>query len=184
MWEAIAWLAIFTAWISVFSDFLVDAIEVLSHWCDGWFLWHLFYLSHFLANTLFCGGRDFVWTDTASCLQGASKAWKIPVAFISTVLLPIVGNAAEHASAVMFAMKDKLVSSSLTLLISLMTSFTIILWDSHLSFIGPFPWSRHRVFDTDIHVCGGLFNYVLLTTIRLNHLEVDWAVLHLSLFSY
>jgi Ca2+/H+ antiporter len=25
-------------------------------------------------------------------------------------LLPIVGNAAEHASAIMFAMKDKLVS--------------------------------------------------------------------------
>ncbi|XP_072148249.1 putative vacuolar cation/proton exchanger 4 [Setaria viridis] len=65
-WEAIAWLAIFTAWISVFSGFLVDAIE------------------------------------------GASKAWKIPIAFISTVLLPIVGNAAEHASAVMFAIKDKL----------------------------------------------------------------------------
>ncbi|KAJ1277841.1 hypothetical protein BS78_04G034200 [Paspalum vaginatum] len=65
-WEAIAWLAIFTAWISVFSDFLVDAIE------------------------------------------GAAKAWKIPVAFISTVLLPIVGNAAEHASAVMYAMKDRL----------------------------------------------------------------------------
>jgi calcium/proton exchanger cax len=31
------------------------------------------------------------------------------VAFISVILLPIVGNAAEHASAVMFAMKDKLV---------------------------------------------------------------------------
>ncbi|RLM79993.1 putative vacuolar cation/proton exchanger 4 [Panicum miliaceum] len=29
-WEAIAWLAIFTAWISVFSDFLVDAIEDIS----------------------------------------------------------------------------------------------------------------------------------------------------------
>jgi Ca2+:H+ antiporter len=28
-WEAIAWLAIFTAWISVFSGYLVDAIEVL-----------------------------------------------------------------------------------------------------------------------------------------------------------
>lgn len=40
--------------------------------------------------------------------QGASKAWNIPIAFISVVLLPIVGNAAEHASAVMFAMKDKL----------------------------------------------------------------------------
>jgi Ca2+:H+ antiporter len=41
--------------------------------------------------------------------QGASQAWNIPVAFISVILLPIVGNAAEHASAVMFAMKDKLV---------------------------------------------------------------------------
>lgn len=34
----------------------------------------------------------------------------IPVAFISVILLPIVGNAAEHAGAVMFAVKDKLVS--------------------------------------------------------------------------
>lgn len=31
------------------------------------------------------------------------------MAFISVVLLPIVGNAAEHASAIMFAMKNKLV---------------------------------------------------------------------------
>ena len=42
-------------------------------------------------------------------LQGASVSWKIPISFISVILLPIVGNAAEHASAVMFAMKDKLV---------------------------------------------------------------------------
>lgn len=35
----------------------------------------------------------------------------MPVAFISVILLPIVGNAAEHASAIMFAMKDKLVSA-------------------------------------------------------------------------
>lgn len=37
----------------------------------------------------------------------------IPVAFISVILLPIVGNAAEHAGAIMFAMKDKLVSACL-----------------------------------------------------------------------
>jgi calcium/proton exchanger cax len=42
--------------------------------------------------------------------QGASDSWNLPVAFISVILLPIVGNAAEHASAIMFAMKDKLVS--------------------------------------------------------------------------
>lgn len=35
------------------------------------------------------------------------------MSFISVILLPIVGNAAEHAGAVMFAVKDKLVYSSL-----------------------------------------------------------------------
>ncbi|KAI3871250.1 hypothetical protein MKW98_015150, partial [Papaver atlanticum] len=41
-------------------------------------------------------------------IEGASDSWNMPVAFISVILLPIVGNAAEHASAIMFAMKDKL----------------------------------------------------------------------------
>lgn len=41
-------------------------------------------------------------------LQGASDSWNMSVSFISVILLPIVGNAAEHASAIMFAMKDKL----------------------------------------------------------------------------
>ncbi|XP_050246165.1 vacuolar cation/proton exchanger 3-like [Quercus robur] len=41
-------------------------------------------------------------------IEGTSIAWNLPLAFISVILLPIVGNAAEHASAIMFAMKDKL----------------------------------------------------------------------------
>ncbi|GMI63854.1 cation exchanger 2 [Hibiscus trionum] len=41
-------------------------------------------------------------------IEGASEAWDVPIAFISVILLPIIGNAAEHASAIMFAMKDKL----------------------------------------------------------------------------
>ncbi|OMO83821.1 Calcium/proton exchanger [Corchorus capsularis] len=65
-WESVIWLAIMTVWISILSDYLVDAI------------------------------------------QGASEAWDVPIAFISVILLPIIGNAAEHASAIMFAMKDKL----------------------------------------------------------------------------
>ncbi|XP_010500324.1 PREDICTED: vacuolar cation/proton exchanger 2 [Camelina sativa] len=65
-WEAIIWLSILTAWVSLLSGYLVDAIE------------------------------------------GASVSWNIPISFISVILLPIVGNAAEHAGAIMFAMKDKL----------------------------------------------------------------------------
>ncbi|KAL5213768.1 hypothetical protein ABZP36_002920 [Zizania latifolia] len=66
MWESIIWLAVLTLWVSILSEYLVNAIE------------------------------------------GASDSLNLPVAFISVILLPIVGNAAEHASAIMFAMKDKL----------------------------------------------------------------------------
>ncbi|KAM3382660.1 hypothetical protein P3S68_008235 [Capsicum galapagoense] len=43
-----------------------------------------------------------------NAIEGASVVMNIPVAFISVIVLPIVGNAAEHAGAVMFACKDKL----------------------------------------------------------------------------
>nr|ACG45836.1 vacuolar cation/proton exchanger 2 [Zea mays] len=104
-WEAIAWLAIFTAWISVFSDFLVGAIE------------------------------------------GAAKAWKIPVAFISTVLLPIVGNAAEHASAVMFAMKDKL---DLSLGVAIGSSTQISMFVIPFSVVA--GWMMGQPMDLNFHL--------------------------------
>ncbi|KAI3847859.1 hypothetical protein MKW92_010213 [Papaver armeniacum] len=40
--------------------------------------------------------------------EDASESWGISVSFISIILLPIVGNAAEHAGAVIFAFKNKL----------------------------------------------------------------------------
>eukprot|EP00249_Psilotum_nudum_P020056 c27541_g1_i1 orf=352-1803(-) len=46
--------------------------------------------------------------NLVNAIEGAAESWKIPVAFISVIILPIVGNAAEHASAIMFAVKDKL----------------------------------------------------------------------------
>nr|AIW56382.1 cation exchanger 2 [Nicotiana rustica] len=54
-----------------------------------------------------------IWISVLSgylvdAIQGASDSMNMPVSFISVILLPIVGNAAEHASAIMFAMKDKL----------------------------------------------------------------------------
>lgn len=51
-----------------------------------------------------------IYLDISCMYQGASESVNMPIAFISVILLPIVGNAAEHASAIMFAMKDKLVS--------------------------------------------------------------------------
>ncbi|XP_052185218.1 vacuolar cation/proton exchanger 3-like [Diospyros lotus] len=41
-------------------------------------------------------------------IEAASDSWGISVSFISVILLPIVGNAAEHAGSVIFAFKNKL----------------------------------------------------------------------------
>ena len=41
-------------------------------------------------------------------IESSSKKWGISMSFLSTIVLPIVGNAAEHASAIIFAYRDKL----------------------------------------------------------------------------
>ncbi|XP_021715526.1 vacuolar cation/proton exchanger 3-like isoform X2 [Chenopodium quinoa] len=41
-------------------------------------------------------------------IEAASISWGIPISFLSIIMLPIVGNAAEHAGAIIFAYKNKL----------------------------------------------------------------------------
>lgn len=41
-------------------------------------------------------------------IEEASNSWGLSVSFISIILLPIVGNAAEHAGSIIFALKNKL----------------------------------------------------------------------------
>ncbi|KAK9168149.1 hypothetical protein Syun_000289 [Stephania yunnanensis] len=41
-------------------------------------------------------------------IEEASNTWGLSVSFISIILLPIVGNAVEHASAIIFALRNKL----------------------------------------------------------------------------
>jgi Ca2+:H+ antiporter len=41
-------------------------------------------------------------------IEGAAEAAGIPDAFLSVIVLPIAGNAAEHASAILFAFKNRL----------------------------------------------------------------------------
>ena len=94
-WAGMLWLGVFTIFISVLSDYIVDTIE------------------------------------------GTAKSVGIPVSFISVILLPIVGNAAEHAAAVMFAMKDKMditigvaVGSSTQICLFVIPFSVIIAWMS------------------------------------------------------
>lgn len=72
------------------------------------------HLLQFLCNVHISFAFTYLGNSYRKCdqSQGASVKLHVPVAFISVILLPIVGNAAEHAGAVMFAMKDKIVSGS------------------------------------------------------------------------
>ena len=80
--------------------------------------------------TLFISVLSNYVVDT---IDDAAVAANIPVAFIAVIVLPIVGNAAEHASAVMFALKDKLDLSmgvavgSATQISLLVLPFTVVL---------------------------------------------------------
>ena len=63
-----------------------------------------------------------------NAIEGASESWNMLVAFISVTLLPIVGNVAEHASAIMFAMKDKLVISGCFSYMDVVIAFNLLLY--------------------------------------------------------
>ncbi|KAK2641114.1 hypothetical protein Ddye_022877 [Dipteronia dyeriana] len=73
-------------------------------------------------------------------IEAASDSWGISVSFISIILLPIVGNAAEHAGSVLFALKNKLdislgiaLGSATQISMFVVPSCVIIAWIMNIS---------------------------------------------------
>ncbi|PNY15626.1 vacuolar cation/proton exchanger 5-like protein [Trifolium pratense] len=58
--------------------------------------------------SILTGGISILSEYLVNTIEGASKEFEMPVSFLSVILLPVIGNAAEHVGAVMFAVKDKL----------------------------------------------------------------------------
>ncbi|CAO2840839.1 unnamed protein product [Amaranthus hypochondriacus] len=72
-------------------------------------------------------------------IEDASSSWGIPISFLSIILLPIVGNAAEHAGAVIFGYKNKLdislgvaLGSATQISIFVVPLCVIIAWIMHI----------------------------------------------------
>uniref|UniRef100_A0A1D1ZCJ2 Vacuolar cation/proton exchanger n=1 Tax=Anthurium amnicola TaxID=1678845 RepID=A0A1D1ZCJ2_9ARAE len=97
-------------------------------------------------------------------IEAASESWGISVSFISIILLPIVGNAAEHAGAIIFAFKDKL---DITLGVSLGSATQISMFVVPLSVI--VAWIIGITMDLDFQLLetGSLLVAVLVTTFTL-----------------
>ncbi|CAI9758904.1 unnamed protein product [Fraxinus pennsylvanica] len=78
------------------SDVVSDESAVIGFW------------SAFIWLVLMTGVIALLSEYVVGTIEDASNSWGLSVSFISVILLPIVGNAAEHAGAIIFAFKNKL----------------------------------------------------------------------------
>eukprot|EP00514_Thraustochytrium_sp_LLF1b_P002333 CAMPEP_0184509564 /NCGR_PEP_ID=MMETSP0198_2-20121128/1353_1 /TAXON_ID=1112570 /ORGANISM="Thraustochytrium sp., Strain LLF1b" /LENGTH=470 /DNA_ID=CAMNT_0026899407 /DNA_START=150 /DNA_END=1562 /DNA_ORIENTATION=- len=51
---------------------------------------------------------SFLSEFLVNAIEGTTRVWGVPEEFIGAILLPVVGNAAEHASAIVFAYRNKM----------------------------------------------------------------------------
>jgi Ca2+:H+ antiporter len=78
---------------------------------------------------------SFLSEFMVDALEEAAKGWGVPDLFLGTIIIPIVGNAAEHAAAIIFAAKNKMelalgiaVGSSIQIAIFAVPLLVMIAW--------------------------------------------------------
>ncbi|PKA47087.1 Vacuolar cation/proton exchanger 1a [Apostasia shenzhenica] len=97
-------------------------------------------------------------------IEAASESWGISVSFISIILLPIVGNAAEHAGAIIFALRNKL---DITLGVSLGSATQISMFVVPLSVIVAWIIGIQMDLDFKLLETGSLVLSILLVSSAL-----------------
>lgn len=97
-------------------------------------------------------------------IEPTSQAWGLSVSFISIILLPIVGNAAEHAGAIIFALKNKL---DITLGVALGSATQISMFVVPLSVLVAWIMGIQMDLDFKLLETGSLFISVLVTAFTL-----------------
>ncbi|KAG1330486.1 hypothetical protein COCNU_02G004540 [Cocos nucifera] len=103
---------------------------------------------------------DYVVTT----IEAASESWGMSVSFISVILLPVVGNAAEHAAAIIFAFKNKI---DITLGITLGSSTQIFMFVIPLSVIVAWIKGIHMDLDFELLDAGSLVMSILISAFTL-----------------
>ncbi|KAI8600537.1 calcium/proton exchanger [Dissophora ornata] len=104
-------------------------------------------------------------------IEGLSKSWNISPTFIGLILLPVVGNAAEHVTAVTVAMKNKM---DLAIGVAIGSSMQIALFVTPLMVI--IGWIIHQpmtLFFNTFETCV-LFISVLIVNYLIQDGESNW----------
>ncbi|KAL0909207.1 hypothetical protein M5K25_020054 [Dendrobium thyrsiflorum] len=94
----------------------------------------------------------------------ASESWGLSTSFISVILLPIIGNAAEHAGAIIFALKNKL---DITLGVTLGSATQISMFVVPLSVIMAWIMGMQMDLDFKLLETGSLVGSILITLFSL-----------------
>lgn len=99
------------------------------------------------------------------------RLFSSPAAFIATILLPLVGNAAEHASAVIFAVRNR-VELALGICVGSSTQVAMML----LPFAVLLAWMMGEDMSLDLGTfeAGVLVSTVILASIMLADGSCNW----------
>ncbi|KAL9334047.1 hypothetical protein Peur_074186 [Populus x canadensis] len=97
-------------------------------------------------------------------IEAASDSWGISVSFLSIILLPIVGNAAEHAGSVIFAFKNKL---DISLGVALGSATQISMFVVPLCVVVAWTMNIHMDLDFSLLETGSLAFTIIITAFTL-----------------
>ena len=124
---------------------------------------------------------SFLSDIVVNSIESAAVSMKIPTEFIAAIIVPIIGNAAEHASAIVFAGKNKL---NITLGVAVGSSTQIALMV--LPFLVIIAWLANKPLTLDLGVSEAfmLLFTVLLTMISLKDGTSNWLVGFILIASY
>ena len=116
-----------------------------------------------------------------SSIEDAASASGIPIMFVSTIILPIVGNAAEHTSAIIFAYRNKM---DISLGIAVGSATQISLFVIPLCVLIAAMAGQPLSMDFGTFHAAVLFFAVLVTVVSIQTGTSDWMKGALLVFAY
>ncbi|XP_073044517.1 vacuolar cation/proton exchanger 3 [Primulina eburnea] len=137
---------------NVYDDDVSEETAVIGFWSG--FIW-LVFMTGIIAVL-----SEYV----VATIEDASNSWGLSVNFISVILLPIVGNAAEHAGAIIFAFKNKL---DISLGVALGSATQIAMFVVPLSVIVSWIMGNNMSLDFHILETSSLAISILVTAFTL-----------------
>jgi len=114
-------------------------------------------------------------------INGAAVGLGVPVLFIGTILLPIVGNAAEHAAALIFAYRNKM---DICLGIAIGSASQIALFVIPFSVVISWMMGRPLSLDFQIFETAVIIITVIIVAFNIQNGESDWLKGAMLLVAY